>query len=467
MTEQSGSSQEMLLSHLLDRLYIRLSSCLDRAPLDRDYLEFVCSQELVVLSAVSSQLQIPQAVYDALTELHHLVSEQNDKETCITVSLERGNSGRPRVIISEEYVAELLSMGLSVKCIANFVGVSRWTLQRRMSDWGLSVRGLYSDLTDDELDVLVSDIHSSNPHAGYRMMLGLLQARGHRVQWRRVRASMHRVDTAGIVSRMSELRCVVRRTYSVPGPRSLMHIDTNHKLIRYNMVIFGGIDGFSRKIMYLGVANNNKASTTLAFFSEVVRGDHGVENVDVARLMFSIRGSGRNSFIAGKSVHNQRIERLWRDVFTAVTCHFYNVLHQLEGDGLLDLSSSVHLFCCHYVFIPRLQAQLDGFRDGWDNHPLSTERNLTPNQLWHMGLQYNSEEYNDEDLQIPLVDWESSGLIPCDPNCGVHVPESDCHLRPDDLAGLSAAVDPMGPSTCMGVDKYLAALEYMHSIGYV
>lgn len=221
----------------MTRLYNRLSSALDRAPLDIDYLEFICSQELVVLSSLSSQLEIPQAVYDAITEVHCLVSRKNEQETAVTVLLERGNSGRPRVILSKEYVSELLNMGLSVKCIAKLVGVSRWTLQRRMNEWGLSVRGLYSDLTDDELDILVSVIHSSNPNAGYRMMMGLLRAQGHRVQWQRIRASMHRVDTVGIVSRMAELRCVVRRTYSVPGPKSLMHIDTNHKLIRFVVLV--------------------------------------------------------------------------------------------------------------------------------------------------------------------------------------------------------------------------------------
>ncbi|CDQ61259.1 unnamed protein product [Oncorhynchus mykiss] len=149
---------------------------------------------------------------------------------------------------------------------------------------------------------------------------------------------MHRVDAAGVQEILAQLGCVVRRTYSVRSPLSFLHVDTNHKLIRFGFVIFGGIDGFSRKIMYLGAATNNKASTDLAWLS----GNSFIPSVVLCGIrhvcldynpcvcvMFHVCGCGRGSFISTIRVYAEYIEfeRLWQDMWMAVSHIFYNVLH--------------------------------------------------------------------------------------------------------------------------------------------
>ena len=81
-------------------------------------------------------------------------------------------------------------------------------------------------------------------------MKGFLMSKGFKVQWARIRDSMWRVDPTGLVLRTTQLNTVRRRKYSVPGTLALWHIDGNHKLIRWRFVVHGGIDGFSRRVVF-------------------------------------------------------------------------------------------------------------------------------------------------------------------------------------------------------------------------
>lgn len=143
--------------------------------------------------------------------------------------------------------------------------------------------------------------------------------------------------------------------------------------------------------VYLTCSDNNNASTVLgAFMTAVgkygmpshVRADRGGENVLVADFMINRRGEGRGSFLCGRSVHNQRIERFWRDVFRGCLTIYYDLFLHMEAINILHPLNEIHMFCLHYVFIPRIRKSLSVFCEAWNNHPLSTASNHSPYLLW-------------------------------------------------------------------------------------
>ena len=111
-------------------------------------------------------------------------------------------------------------------------------------------------------------------------------------------------------------------------------IDGHYKLIRWNMVTHGGIDGHSRMITYLECSNNNR-STVYNYFLRTVR-LHGLpsrlrcyqkcENCMVAQHVID-HWHRTGSVISDSSMHNHRIERIWRDYHDSVTKLFYRLFY--------------------------------------------------------------------------------------------------------------------------------------------
>ena len=196
-------------------------------------------------------------------------------------------------------------MGYTWEQVADGLMVSRTTLWRRLTEIGISLSS-YSDISDSELDGVMELLVRDFPRNGIVMMWGQLQSMNIFVTRQRVHQSLLRVSPQYVHHRHSSTTS--RRVYNVPSPNYLWHIDGLHCLIHWKIVIHGGIDGFSRRIVYLHASCNNRAETVLHLFRSAVRmfgwplrvrSDKGRENVEVARAMILARGTGGRASLQG------------------------------------------------------------------------------------------------------------------------------------------------------------------------
>lgn len=216
------------------------------------------------------------------------------------------------------------------------------------------------------------------------------------------------------------------------------------------MVVHGGIDGFSRAGVFIKCSNNNRAATVLASFIDAtrtygipsrIRIDKGTENIQVAKYMLENRGLNRRSVIAGKSVHNQRIERLWCDTKKDEQLFYKELFAYIEETYLIDFSSyPIYLYWLHYLFLDMINQSLKQFQEGWNNHKLRTEHNQTPNQILLMHrntteaipatvLSSSSSDSEENDEEEDDENWVNSEEVL---NQQVHVDPIESVLHPDD-----------------------------------
>lgn len=105
--------------------------------------------------------------------------------------------------------------------MSNFLNVDRKTLYRYRRQMGnLEVRSC--DISDEDLDQIISDSIRDTPNAGEVYIMGQLRAQNLRIPRRRLRERLNILDPIGRGTRRRT--ALKRREYKVKSPNSLWYL---------------------------------------------------------------------------------------------------------------------------------------------------------------------------------------------------------------------------------------------------
>ncbi|XP_039660045.1 uncharacterized protein LOC120561142 [Perca fluviatilis] len=192
--------------------------------------------------------------------------------------------------------------------MAGILNVSLKTVKRRLRRFNLSRSTSYSDVTDVNLDAMIRDLAGGNEQLGPELVRAQLRAEGVRIQRRRVRESMVRINPRVAALRAMSQR-LHRRSYRVAGPNSLWHIDGNHKLIRklpphFGIVRAGRLRTAARRTPWAwSLANQeiNDQPASIPRNKNIFQREGGQDRGGL-QAVFPLRKTNRKRFLAARSL---------------------------------------------------------------------------------------------------------------------------------------------------------------------
>ena len=167
--------------------------------------------------------------------------------------------------------------------------------------------------------------------------------------------------------------------------------------------------------------------------------------------MISAHHQDYTAVITGSSVHNERVERLWRDVHRCIASTFTTTFRSLESNEKLDALNEVDLYCLYYVFLPRINKSFLQFQESWNNHALSSEGNKSPLQVFVEGSMNSLSEARS---QTETSDVDVSNLT------NNHVMVTTISFLPcSSLQSAMNTINPLESVSDNGLTLYVRAVE--------
>lgn len=127
-----------------------------------------------------------------------------------------------------------------VSKLSRVLGIHQNTLRYYLKKFHIDYQ--HTPISDSELNLLIQHFHSALPQSGLHYLTGLLHRHGLCIQRRCISAALHCVDPLGHVLRLCT--ATRQRQYQVSHPNALWHMDGHHKLVHWEIVIHGIVDGY-------------------------------------------------------------------------------------------------------------------------------------------------------------------------------------------------------------------------------
>ena len=144
---------------------------------------------------------------------------------------------------------------------------------------------------------VLQDVLIKGTIRGYGQTLLWAHLRRHhiRVRFNDMKSVLQELDPTNVRHRKPEMQSNARGEYICQGPDEVWSIDGYDKLKRWGINIYGAIDAYSRRILwiYTGITNRTQVSVATQFckavqfhnkFPRIIRSDRGAETSILADI---------------------------------------------------------------------------------------------------------------------------------------------------------------------------------------